>query len=52
MMTTSVAHLPAHIDIYTLTDEQLAIVDAARARKNIVVQAGACLLYTSDAADE
>ena len=41
MMPTSVAHLPAHIDTYTLTDEQLAIVDAARARKNIVVQAGA-----------
>lgn len=33
--------LLAHIDTYTLTDEQKAIVDAARARKNIVVQAGA-----------
>ena len=41
MLHGLMAHLPAHIDTYTLTDEQQAIVEAARARKNIVVQAGA-----------
>ena len=41
MLYSLAADLPAHIDTYTLTNEQEGIVTAARERKNIVVQAGA-----------